>query len=217
MNKPVMKQNEGRTDFVKTIFRLFFVALVIWSTNAGAIVLDFEDLPPTATTAGLPANYYGFEWWTFDYHHKSSDGGVVSGDYALNNNAATTYIDFQSNIDFNGAYFADYSIHQYSIVITGYDEGVEKYEVTLGQDVLTNDAKYFELDFLSIDYVTFHSPDAQFFMDDLYINESSGVSAPPMMLVFLVGFWLSRTPRRRPTQAGDLLRQFDFKTMALIH
>lgn len=138
-----------------------------------AVIIDFEDLPYTPTNAILPSNYMGFSWWTFDYFHRDFYNGVHSGLFAINNNAATTYIDFGSVVDFNGAYFTKYPPHVYSVTITGYHNEQILYERVLEPEDLNTDPKYIQLDFNGITKITFYSPDAQFFVDDLYINEQT--------------------------------------------
>jgi hypothetical protein len=101
-------------SFIGRILSHHFFKLILFVPK----IVDFEDLPATATTRVLPGNYRGFIWWTFDYFHRDFYNGVHSGLFAINNNAATTFIDFGSEVGFNGAYFAKYPPHLYSVAIT---------------------------------------------------------------------------------------------------
>jgi hypothetical protein len=164
---------ERRREMKKLLGFLLTATVIFLCLTPGiskAVIIDFEDLPYTPTNAILPSNYMGFSWWTFDYFHKDFYNGVHSGLFAINNNAATTYIDFGAFVDFNGAYFTNYPPHVYSVTITGYNSGQIMYERVLAPDDLSAEPRYIDLSFNGIDKIMFYSPDAQFFMDDLDIT-----------------------------------------------
>ena len=141
------------------------------AATTSTIIIDFENLPYTSTQTNLPSSYMGFNWHTFGYFHRDFYDGVHSGQYAIKENAATTYIDFGSVVDVNGAYFAKYESHVYTVIITGYNNGQMLYIRTLNPSDLSTEPRFVQLNFNGITKITFYSPDAQFFMDDLQITE----------------------------------------------
>ena len=167
-----------------------------------AAVITFDDLPATELDA-IPDGYQGFNWGAshmvnVNYFHKDLlpntgfENGVVSGDYAAFNFLATTSTITGDVFDFNGAYLTAGWNDGLNIEVTGFLNNLALFTKIVV--VNTQQAQWFDFDFLGINSLRFHASGGTgtagndfFVMDNFTINESTPVSESSSLALLLLG------------------------------
>lgn len=195
----------------KSLLLSLLLSLGIGSVaSTQAAVITFDDLP-AAEFDVISDGYQGFNWgvgilsFNVSYIHKDTipEGGflngIVSGDYAAYNTAATTSTISSNDIfDFNGAYFASGWSEGMSIEITGLLNNVALFTKTV--IVSTQQSQWFDFDFIGINSLTLFASGGTpidpnlaagndyFVMDNFTVNETASVPVPEsssLALLFL--------------------------------
>ena len=164
---------------------------------AGATVLTFDDLTPTASFALIPDGYGGFNWDQMGYVNGPShtpgsgyDLGRVSGDYVAYNSFEATATVSNGSFDFNGAYLTAAWRNGLNIRVQGFLGTVLQEEMTVVVDY--DGPTWFDFNFFGIDELRFSTSGgtdvgglggsgAHLAMDNFTFNET--VPEPATMLL----------------------------------
>jgi MYXO-CTERM domain-containing protein len=200
---------------------LFCLASAGLASAARATVLDFEGLPLSSTSEGwlapIPNGYGGFQWdslftvmdaTTF----VGNPSGYLSGRVSGNNVAFNGYAEevgfwlASGTFTLNSLYLTGAWNNNLNIEIKGYSGGSQLYSTTVV--VSATEPTHVVLDWSGLDRATFRSYGGvgywapinhatHFVLDDLRVNEPTGVPVPEPFTVALGLGGLALAARRR--------------------
>jgi len=183
---------------MKKALLVIVMVCLAFSGQAYAKILDFDDLPDTATHYGPLGNYEGFTWSSDFYYF--TDGiraeianGAVSGSNGAFNAGGSDYVSFTSaNVfNFEGAYFTSVDWNQQDITIEGYGPGGAYSDVSFRIDKTPT---WYDVGLNNFDEI-YISSESYFAMDNMTVSPE-----PVSTMLFLAGgavFGLAEIRKRK--------------------